>query len=76
VLDTIPPPGGNLVPVNCRLNLRNAHSFFLARSFAMKDKDIIYIANSTSDRIDKLLGLVGLVTSPVVSGAAAYGTVR
>jgi hypothetical protein len=40
-----------------------------SRSFAMKDKDIIDIANSASDQIGKFLGLVGLVTSPVISGA-------
>ena len=70
------PPGGNLVPVIYRLNLRDAHSFFLARSFAMKDKDIIYIANSASDQIGKFLGLVGLLTSPVISGAATYGAIK
>jgi polysaccharide biosynthesis/export protein len=73
---TVLPPGGNLVPVIYRLNLRDAHSFFLARSFAMKDKDIIYIANSASDQISKFLGLVGLVTSPVISGAATYGAFK
>jgi hypothetical protein len=50
--------------------LRDAHSFFLARSFAMKDTDIFYIANSASDQISKFLGLV---TSPAISGAATYG---
>jgi hypothetical protein len=45
------PPGGNLVPVIYRLNLRDAHSSFLARAFAMKDKDMIYIANWASDQI-------------------------
>jgi polysaccharide biosynthesis/export protein len=69
------PSGGNLVPVIYRLNLRDAHSFFLARSFPVKDKDILYIANSTSDQVQKFLGLVGQITSPVISGAAvAYGT--
>jgi polysaccharide biosynthesis/export protein len=70
------PPGGNLVPVVYRLNLRDAHSFFLARSFAVKDKDILYIANSSSDQVQKFLGLVGLVTSPVISGAATYGAIK
>jgi polysaccharide biosynthesis/export protein len=39
VPDVALPPGGNLVPVIYRLNLRDAHSFFLARSFAMKDQE-------------------------------------
>jgi len=70
------PPGGNLVPVIYRLNLRDAHSFFLARSFPVRDKDILYIANSPSDQLQKFLGLVGQVTSPVISGAAVYGAVK
>jgi polysaccharide biosynthesis/export protein len=76
VPDAALPPGGNLVPVIYRLNLRDARSFFLAGSFAMKDKDILYIANSASDQIGKFLGLVGLVTSPVISGAVIYGAVK
>jgi polysaccharide export outer membrane protein len=70
------PPGGNLVPVIYRLNLRDAHSFFLARSFPVRDKDILYVANSPSDQLQKFLGLVGQVTSPVISGAAVYGAVK
>jgi hypothetical protein len=39
----------------------------------MKDKDIIYIPNSASDQIGKFLGLVGLLTSPVISGVTTCG---
>jgi polysaccharide biosynthesis/export protein len=67
-----PPSAGNLTPVVYRLNLRDANSFFLARSFPMKDKDILYVANSMSDPVQKFLGLVGTVTSPVISGASVY----
>jgi hypothetical protein len=55
---------------------RDAHLFFLARSFTIKEKDIIYIANSASDQIGKFLGLVGLVTSPIISGAATCGAIK
>jgi polysaccharide export outer membrane protein len=70
------PSAGNLVPVVYRLNLREANSFFLARAFPVKDKDIVYIANSASDPVQKFLNLVGTVTSPVISGAAVYGTLK
>jgi polysaccharide biosynthesis/export protein len=70
------PSEGNLVPIVYRLNLREANSFFLARSFPVKDKDIVYISNSASDPVQKFLNLVGTVTSPVISGAAVYGTIR
>jgi polysaccharide export outer membrane protein len=65
-----------IVPVVYRLNLRDANSYFLARSFPMQDKDILYIANAPATELSKFLGLVGQVTSPVVSGAAVYGATR
>lgn len=70
------PSAGNLIPVVYRLNLRDLNSFFLARSFAVKDKDILYVANSPSDPVLKFLRIVGAVTSPVISGAAIYGAVK
>lgn len=70
------PSQGDLVPVVYRLNLRDANSFFLARSFPMRDKDMLYVANSASDPVQKFLGLVGTITAPAVTGAAVYGAVK
>jgi polysaccharide export outer membrane protein len=70
------PSDGNLIPVVYKLNLRDANSFFLARAFQMKDKDILYVANSPSDPVQKFLGLVGTITSPVISGVGVYGTLK
>jgi polysaccharide biosynthesis/export protein len=70
------PSQGDLVPVVYRLNMKDANSFFLARSFPMRDKDMLYVANSPSDPVQKFLGLVGNVTAPVISGAAVYGAVK
>ncbi len=70
------PSQGDLVPVVYRLNLKDANSFFLARSFPMRDKDILYVANSPSDPVQKFLGMVGTITAPVVTGAAVYGAVK
>ena len=70
------PSNGSLVPVVYRLNLRDAYSFFLARSFAVKDKDILYVSNSPSDPVQKFLTMAGTLTSPIVSGVAVYGTVK
>lgn len=76
VPDRAMPSEGNLMPVIYRLDLRDTSAFFLARAFQMKDKDILYVANSPSDPVQKFLGLVGTITSPVISGAAIYGAVR
>jgi polysaccharide export outer membrane protein len=70
------PSQGDLVPVVYRLNLKDANSFFLARSFPMRDKDILYVANSASDPVQKFLGLVGTITAPAVTGAAVYGAIK
>ena len=79
--------GGNrwrILQVHCRvdphfiyrLNLRDANSFFLARSFPMQDKDILYVSNSASDPVQKFLGLFGSVMAPATLGASVYGAVK
>ena len=61
------------MPVIYRLGLRDAKSFFLARSFSMRDKDIVYVSNATSTELLKFLALLGAVTGPVASGlSSAY----
>ena len=60
-----------MIPVVYRLSLRDAKSYFLARSFRMRDKDTIYVANASAAELQKFLSLVGTVTSPVIQGAAA-----
>jgi polysaccharide biosynthesis/export protein len=70
------PSQGNLVPVVYQLNLKDANSFFLARSFAMQDKDILYVANSPSDPVQKFLNLVGTITGPATTSAAVYGAMK
>jgi polysaccharide biosynthesis/export protein len=70
------PSQGDLVPVVYRLNLRDANSFFLARSFAMQDKDMLYVSNSASDPVQKALGIFGSVIAPATLGASVYGAVK
>jgi polysaccharide export outer membrane protein len=70
------PSDGNLIPVVYRLNLREANSFFLARSFLVKDKDILYIANSASDSLQKALGIFSTVATPVIIGTSIYGATK
>lgn len=70
------PSQGNLVPIVYRLNLRNANSFFLARSFPMHDKDMLYVSNSASDPVQKALGLFSSVIAPATLGVSTYGAVK
>lgn len=66
------PSEGSLVPVIYRLNLRSTNSFFLARAFKMKNKDIVYIANSPSDTLVKFLRIVTPVVSALRGGFQTY----
>lgn len=75
-----PPPQGRypieMVPVVYRLNLRDANSYFMASTIPIQNKDILYVANAPLNEVQKVLGVVGLITSPVVSGAAVYSTTK
>jgi polysaccharide export outer membrane protein len=64
------------VPVVYRLNLRNANSYFMARAFRMRDKDILYVANAPLTEVQKVLSLIGSVTAPAIAGAAVYSGAR
>lgn len=61
---------GELVPVVYRLDLRDPEGLFHARQMLVRNKDIVYVANSEVAELRKFLSLVGTVMSGVRSGAA------
>ena len=52
-------------PVVYRLNLDKPSSYFLAQRFAMRDKDVVYIANAKINQTRKLVELFNLLFTPV-----------
>ena len=52
-------------PIVYRLNLDKPSSYFLAQRFAMRDKDVIYIANAKINQTRKLVELFNLLFTPV-----------
>lgn len=60
------------VPVVFRANLRDPAALFAVQKFPMQDKDMIYISNSDSVEINKLLSFINSVTS---TAAGATGDV-
>ncbi len=66
----------NLVPVVYYTNMRDPRALFLARRFAVHDKDIVYVSNSPFSDLQKLLQLVGTISAPAVSGIAATAYIR
>jgi polysaccharide export outer membrane protein len=51
------------VPVIFRANLRDPASFFAVQRFGMKDKDIIYISNSATTELLKVLNVIDAISA-------------
>jgi polysaccharide export outer membrane protein len=49
---------GGMVPVIFRANLRGPRDYFIAQTFQLQDKDIVYVANAETTQLDKLLVLL------------------
>ena len=60
-------PGGTS-PVVYRLDLSDAHAYFLAQRFPVEDKDIIYVANAQLNELRKFFELISTLTGPVLTG--------
>jgi polysaccharide export outer membrane protein len=70
------------VPVIYRLNLRDSDGYFRARQFAMRDKDMILLANADGAQLLKFLNLMSvatgnasLINQMVQSGTNGGGTI-
>ena len=64
------PAVGGYVPTVYHVNLKDPSGLFLARRFPMRNKDILYVANSPVIALQKVLTLVNLLTSPAVTAAS------
>jgi len=54
-------------PVIYRLNLMKPESYFIAQNFPIRDKDLIYIANSASNPVTKFVGIINQLFSPLLT---------
>ena len=57
-------------PVIYRLNMMEPSSYFLSQRFAMRDKDVVYIANAAANRPAKLVNIINQLFSPIVTARA------
>ena len=58
------------VPVIYQLDLKNPASFFLAQSFAVKNKDVLYVSNAPAAEFQKFLNLVTSVVYPALTAVS------
>jgi polysaccharide export outer membrane protein len=67
---------GPIIPVIYNLNLRNPGSYFLATTFEMRNKDVLYVSNSVSVEASKFLTYIRTVNStlndPISTAINAY----
>ena len=63
-------PGTRTAPVVYQLDMMNPTSYFLAQRFAMKDKDLVYIANAKTNKFYKFFNLISLIIGPAITGIA------
>jgi polysaccharide export outer membrane protein len=63
-------PGGHEQPVIYRLNMMQPASYFLSQRFAIRDKDVIYIANAAANRPAKMVNIINQLFSPFVTARA------
>jgi polysaccharide export outer membrane protein len=60
------------VPVVYRVNLRDPNSFFVAQSFMMDNKDLLYVSNAPIAEVQKFLNVVFSVVYPLVTGVQTF----
>lgn len=52
---------GEKVPVVYRVNLRDPKAYFYAKGFTLRDRDVLYVANSTAAELKKFLDILGSI---------------
>jgi len=71
------PFEGPMIPVIYSINLRDPAGYFLASSFEMRNKDIIYVSNAFSVDSTKFIAylntLQSAITTPMNTVTTAYG---
>ncbi|MCW2314207.1 polysaccharide biosynthesis/export family protein [Rhodoferax antarcticus] len=53
------------IPVVYRVDLKDPATFFVAQGFPIRNKDVMYVSNSSAAELQKFLNIIGSVVSPV-----------
>lgn len=54
------------IPVVYRVDLKDPLTFFVAQGFPIRNKDVIYVSNSSAAELQKFLNIIGSVVAPVI----------
>ena len=73
----VSPYEGPVIPVIYTINLRDPAGLFLAGSFEMRNKDILYASNSVSVESTKFMNYLNTINTtiqgPITTVTSAYG---
>lgn len=58
------------VPIIYRINMKDPSTFFIAQSFPIRNKDVLYVSNAPLADIQKFLGIIFSTVLPVATTAA------
>ncbi len=64
-------PENTAVPVIYHLNMRAPLAMLDAQRFAIRNDDIVYVADAPLTNVQKVLGMFSLLTAPAVTGLSA-----
>ena len=56
-------------PIIYKIDMMNPSNYFLADKFMMRDRDLIYVANASSNKFYKFFGLISTLVSPGITAA-------
>ena len=72
----VTPFQGEIIPIIFHVNLRDPSGYFLAQSFAMRNKDVIYTSNSVTVETTKFLvflrTIMATVNDPIIYATNGY----
>ena len=67
---------GQLTPIVYRLNLHDANSLFVAQSFRVLSRDLLYVSNAPITDVEKALGILSAALAPTVTAATVCISVK
>ncbi|MGH6800199.1 MAG: polysaccharide biosynthesis/export family protein [Methylocella sp.] len=62
---------GHSTPIVYRLNLREANSLFVAQSFQVLNRDLLYVSNAPITDLQKVMQVFSTVSQPALTGLTA-----
>jgi polysaccharide export outer membrane protein len=60
--------GADASPIVYRFNFKDGKSYFLAKKFPVRDKDVIFVADAPAAQIYKFFSALNQLTGPIVTG--------